>query len=235
MIIIIERDDIVLKELFSMLARTLLVLTVLFFMVKLMGKKQVSQMNMFDYIIGITLGSIVADVSMDIEKNLLSGISCILLYCFISIIISELSLKSIKFREFFNGKDTIIIERGKLLKKNMKSCKITVNNLETEARLMGYFSLDEIDYAIMENNGKISFKPKEKNKPLEKGDYLDKVIDDGLVYNLIIDGEYVVKNMEKVGKDKKWINHYLKVNGYKFSDILLLTIDGNDKVMVYKR
>ena len=133
MIIIIERDDIVLKELFSMLARTLLVLTVLFFMVKLMGKKQVSQMNMFDYIIGITLGSIVADVSMDIEKNLLSGISCILLYCFISIIISELSLKSIKLREFFNGKDTIIIERGKLLKKNMKSCKITVNNLETGA------------------------------------------------------------------------------------------------------
>lgn len=169
MIIIIERNDIVLKELFSMLARTLLVLTVLFFLVKLMGKKQVSQMNMFDYIIGITLGSIVADVSMDIEKNLLSGISCILLYCFISIIISELSLKSIKLREFFNGKDTIIIERGKLLKKNMKSCKITVNNLETEARLMGYFSLDEIDYAIMENNGKISFKPKEKNKPLEKG------------------------------------------------------------------
>lgn len=218
-----------------MLARTLLVLTVLFFLVKLMGKKQVSQMNMFDYIIGITLGSIVADVSMDIEKNLLSGISCILLYCFISIIISELSLKSIKLREFFNGKDTIIIERGKLLKKNMKSCKITVNNLETEARLMGYFSLDEIDYAIMEKNGKISFKPKEKNKPLEKGDYLDKVIDDGLVYNLIIDGEYVVNNMEKVGKDKKWINHYLKVNGYKLSDILLLTIDGNDKVMVYKR
>lgn len=218
-----------------MLARTLLVLTVLFFLVKLMGKKQVSQMNMFDYIIGITLGSIVADVSMDIEKNLLSGISCILLYCFISIIISELSLKSIKLREFFNGKDTIIIERGKLLKKNMKSCKITVNNLETEARLMGYFSLDEIDYAFMENNGKISFKPKEKNKPLEKGDYLDKVIDDGLVYNLIIDGEYVVNNMEKVGKDKKWINHYLKVNGYKLSDILLLTIDGNDKVMVYKR
>lgn len=235
MIIIIERNDIVLKELFSMLARTLLVLTVLFFLVKLMGKKQVSQMNMFDYIIGITLGSIVADVSMDIEKNLLSGISCILLYCFISIIISELSLKSIKLREFFNGKDTIIIERGKLLKKNMKSCKITVNNLETEARLMGYFSLDEIDYAIMENNGKISFKSKEKNKPLEKGDYLDKVIDDGLVYNLIIDGEYVVNNMEKVGKDKKWINHYLKVNGYKLSDILLLTIDGNDKVMVYKR
>ena len=134
MIIIIERNDIVLKELFSMLARTLLVLTVLFFLVKLMGKKQVSQMNMFDYIIGITLGSIVADVSMDIEKNLLSGISCILLYCFISIIISELSLKSIKLREFFNGKDTIIIERGKLLKKNMKSCKITVTAARTILR-----------------------------------------------------------------------------------------------------
>ena len=74
MIIIIERDDIVLKELFSMLARTLLVLTVLFFMVKLMGKKQVSQMNMFDYILGIPLGSIVADVSMDIDNNLLSGL-----------------------------------------------------------------------------------------------------------------------------------------------------------------
>ena len=93
------------NETLNIILRTILILTILFIIFKLMGKKQVSQMNIYDYIIGITIGSIAADISLDLEKDLTAGIICLLIYCISSIIVSYLSLKSIKLRSFFNGKE----------------------------------------------------------------------------------------------------------------------------------
>ena len=101
------------NELLHIVLRTILVLIIIFFLFKLLGKKQVSQMNMFDYITGITIGSIVADISLDIEKNLLGGLISLLIYCLTSIAISYISLKSIKLRNFFDGTETILISNGK--------------------------------------------------------------------------------------------------------------------------
>ena len=154
----------------NVIIRTVFVLIILFFLFKVMGKKQVSQMSMFDYITGITIGSIVADISLDIEKNLSAGIICLLIYCFTDLLLSYLSLKSIKLRNFFNGKEVILIEKGYINRKNMAKNKITINILETEARVNGYFNLNEINNAILEPNGKISFEPKENNKPVTKKD-----------------------------------------------------------------
>ena len=129
------------NETIHIILRTILVLVILFLVFKLLGKKQISEMNMFDYITGITIGSIVADISLDIEKNLLGG----LIYCLISMLISYLSLKSIPLRNFFNGKETILMSSGHLIRKNMSQNKITINVLEREARLMGYFHLEELN------------------------------------------------------------------------------------------
>ena len=156
------------NEIINISLRTIFVLIIIFFLFKLMGKKQVSQMDMFDYITGITIGSIVADISLDIEKNILAGLICLIIYCFTSILISYLSLKSIKLRNFFDGKETILIENGNINRDNLRKNKININILETEARLMGYFNLNEINNAILEPNGKISFEPKEKEKPSTK-------------------------------------------------------------------
>ena len=147
---------------------TFLSISVLFILAKLMGNKQISQLSTFDYITGITIGSIVADISLDIEKNLLGGLISLLIYCLISMLISYLSLKSIPLRNFFNGKETILMSSGHLIRKNMSQNKITINVLEREARLMGYFHLEELNTIILESNGKISFEPKEKNKLLFK-------------------------------------------------------------------
>lgn len=213
------------NETINIILRTLLVLIIIFIMFKIMGKKQVSQMNMFDYITGITIGSIVADISLDIEKNLISGIICLLIYCFTDIIISYLSLKSISLRNFFEGKEVILIEKGILNRKNMSKNKITINMLETEARINGYFNLEEINNAILETNGKISFEPKEK--PLSKKE------DNPIVYNLIIDGEIIEDNLKHINKDKIWLNHELKLLGKKKEDILLLTSDKTYKINIY--
>ena len=200
-----------------------------------MGKKQVSQMSMFDYITGITIGSIVADISLDINKNLLSGIICLLIYCIIDIAISYLSLKSIKLRSLFEGKETPLIINGKINKNNMAKNKININILQTEARLMGYFNLDEINNAILEPSGMISFEPKEKEKPTTKKDMGITSSNKGLVYNLIIDGEILKDNLIHAKKTEKWLNHELKVKGKKLEDILLLTIDGDEKITIYNK
>jgi len=200
-----------------------------------MGKKQVSQMSMFDYITGITIGSIVADISLDIEKNLLSGIICLLIYCLTDLLISYLSLKSIALRNFFNGREVILIENGNINEKNMSKNKITINDLETEARIMGYFNISDINNAVLEPNGKISFELKDKLKPTTKKDMSIKTDNSPLVYNLIIDGTIIESNLIHLNKDKKWLYHELKVLGYKQKDILLLTMDKNNKLNVYKK
>ena len=219
----------------NVIFRTILVLIILFFLFKIMGKKQVSQMSMFDYITGITIGSIVADISLDIEKNLKAGIICLLIYCFTDLFLSYLSLKSIKLRNFFNSKEVILIENGKINRKNMSKNQITINILETEARVNGFFNLDDINNAILEPNGKISFEPKENNKPITKKDMNIKTNNKPIIYNIIIDGEIVDENLKHINKDKKWLYHELKVLGKRKEDILLLTIDTNNKINIYPK
>ena len=221
------------NETLNVILRTLLILVLIFILFKLMGKKQVSQMSMFDYITGITIGSIAADISLDIDKNLTSGIICLIIYCLIDIILSYLSLKSVTLRNFFEGKETPLIIEGKINRKNMAKNKITINILQTEARLMGYFNLDEINNAILEPSGMISFEPKDKVKPATKKDMGVTSNDKGLVYNLIIDGEIVKDNLLHAKKTEKWLQHELKVIGKKIEEILLLTIDGEEKINFY--
>ena len=223
------------NEITNVILRTILVLVLIFFLFKLMGKKQVSQMSMFDYITGITIGSIAADISLDIEKNITSGIVCLIIYCITDILISYLSLKSSKLRKFLEGREVPLIIDGKINRENMSKNKITINILQTEARLMGYFSLDEINTAILEPSGMISFEPKEKVKPATKKDMGVISTDKGLVYNLIVDGEILKDNLKNSKKTEKWLNRQLKVHGKKLEDILLLTIDNEEKINIYSK
>ena len=216
--------------------RTILVLVILFFITKMMGKKQISELNFFDYIVGITIGSIAADISLDIEKDMLAGIAALFIYGFISYIISFVSIKSILARRFFIGVPTVLVEKGKIIESGLKKSKIDVNDLLMVARENGYFNLDEIDYALMEVNGNISFLPKEKEKSVTKRDMKIKCSNEGLTVNAIIDSKYMVNNMKAINKDKEWLDHELKVNGYdNYDNILLATIDNNYKVTIYEK
>ena len=221
---------------FNICFRTILVLIILFFITKMMGKKQISELNFFDYVVGITIGSIAADISLDIEKNMIAGISALFIYGFISYIISFVSIKSILARRFFIGVPTVLVEKGKIIESGLKKSKIDVNDLLMEARENGYFNLDKIDYALMEVNGNISFLPKEKEKPVTKRDMKIKCSNEGLTVNAIIDSKYMVNNMKAINKDKEWLDHELKVNGYdNYDNILLATIDNNYKVTIYEK
>lgn len=226
----------IMSDFLNICFRTILILIILFFITKMMGKKQISELNFFDYVVGITIGSIAADISLDIEKDMLAGIAALFIYGFISYIISFVSIKSILARRFFIGVPTVLVEKGKIIESGLKKSKIDVNDLLMVARENGYFNLDEIDYALMEVNGNISFLPKENDKPVTKKDMKIKCNNEGLTVNAIIDSKYMANNMKAINKDKEWLDHELKVNGYdNYDNILLATIDNNYKVTIYEK
>ena len=134
--------------------------TVLFILTKLMGDKQISQLTMFDYIIGITIGSIAAEMATALESDYSEPLTAMIVYALVAVAISILSSKSIKFRRFLYGTSLILLDNGILYKENFKTAKLDINEFLVQCRTSGFFNINDIQTAILESNGKISFLPK---------------------------------------------------------------------------
>lgn len=211
-------------------------MVILFFFTKAMGRKQLSQLNLYDYIVGITIGSVAADISIDLETHFWHGVLVMFVYTIVSILISHFTAKSIKFRRFVTGVPIIVIEDGKIIEDNVEKSKLDINDLLQEARTNGYFDISEIEFAIMESNGKISFLQKSKYSPLTPSDAKVKVDYKGLCSNLVIDGHIMSNNLKIIKKDDKWLLTRLKKEGYNNpKDLLLVTCDSKEKLTVYKK
>lgn len=224
------------NELLFIIFRTILVLVILFFLTKCMGKKQVGQMNIYDYLIGITIGSIAADISLDIEKDLVAGIASLVIFGISSVLVTFLTLRSINFRRIFTGIPTILIENGNIIENNLRREGIDINDLQEEARQNGYFDLDKVSYAILETSGKISFMPKSGEEVVTRNDMKIKVNPSSLCANIIIDGQLLENNLSNMYKDKSWLDKELKKRGYKdYSNILLLTLDNRGNIVIYNK
>lgn len=223
-------------EFFYVLIKSIGSIIALFFFTKAMGRKQVSQLNLYDYVIGITIGSVAAEVSINFEAKFLNGLVVMAVYTIVSILIAHLTAKSIKIRRFVVGVPIILIEDGKIIEKMLEKSKIDLSDLLQEARNNGYFDISEIEFAIMEPNGKISFLPKSKYAPLTPNDMKIKVPYKGLCSNLVIDGNIMSNNLKVINKDDKWLLTRLKKLGYDdVSDLLLVTCDSNEKLTVYRK
>ena len=223
-------------EVGHVLLRGFLSLLSLFFVTKLLGKKQVSQLSLFDYVIGISIGNFAAEITTNVEVQIMNGIFAVTLFGIVAYIVSILTMKSIVLRRFFIGTPTIVIQNGKILEQNLKKVKFDINDLLEECRNKDYFNLEEIEYAIIEANGQLSILPKGEYKPLTIKDMNLKPEKQSLCDNIIIDGNVMEKNLINMHKDIKWLNKELKVKGYKdYKNILLATLDINDKLIVYER
>lgn len=225
-----------LNELLNVTARALSSLITLFLVTKMLGKKQVSQLSLFDYVIGISIGNFAAEMTINLESNEINGILAVIIFGFVAYIVSIATMKSIVLRRFFIGTPTILIQNGKILEKNLRKVKFDVNDLLEEIRTAGYFDLSEVEYAVMEVNGNISVLPKAEYKSLTPKDMNIKVNKESICANVIIDGKIMHKNLENMNKNEKWLNKELKVKGYSdISKILLATLDNNEKLNIYER
>ena len=122
----------------------------LFLITKLIGKKQVSELSLFDYVIGISIGNFAAEISINLETSIFSGLLAVSIYGLVAYFINFLTMKSIRLRRYFVGDPTIIIHQGKIFYNHLKKVKCDVNDLLEQARMSGYFDLSEIAYAVME-------------------------------------------------------------------------------------
>ena len=207
----------------------------LFLVIKILGKKQISELNIFDYIIGLSLGNIAAEMTVNDDITILEGILSMSVYGLFSLFVSFITEKSIWARRLITGEPVVIMENGKISRCQLKKCKIDINDLLQDARESGYFDISEINYAIMEPSGKISFLPKSKYHPTTPNDLKLNVSDGGLVANLILDGNIMEENIKTIGHDKEWLLKRLKKEGYDNpKKLLLVTCDTKEKLTIYK-
>lgn len=219
---------------FDVLFRSVISIMVLFFITELMGKKQISQLNMFDYIIGISIGSIAASLSVDDSIHYFDGILSIIIYGVIATSISFLTTKSIVMRRFFTGTPYILMNDGKINYKNLQKSRLDINDLLQIARENGYYDLSQIHYCILEPSGKVSFLPKAKYMPAACNDMKLKVNENGLCSNLVIDGNLMEENIKEMGKTVEWVETRLSKMGYKdISKLLLVICDNKEQFTVY--
>ena len=223
-------------ELLDVLIRALSSLVILFLVTKMLGKKQVSQLSMFDYVIGISIGNFAAEMTINLDSQFINGLFAVVIFGFIAYFVSIVTMKSITLRRFFMGCSTIIIQNGKLLDKGLKKSKLDINDLLELCRSQGYFDISQIEYAILEANGNLSILPKANYKPITSSDMNLTLPDIGLCANVVIDQKIMKKNLSLVNKDEKWLRKKLKVKGYNdLSNILLVTIDNNNKISIYEK
>ena len=220
-------------EILDVILRCLISLVTLFFVTKMIGKKQVSQFSLFDYVIGISIGNFAAEMALNLDSDYMHGTIAVIVFGIVAYLVSFITLKNLKLRRFFIGDPTIIIEDGKILYKNLKKTKFDINDLLEECRINGYFDISQIDYALMEANGKISFLAKpDYQTPTNKDLKINKQ-KTGLCANLIIDGEIIYESLKIMHKDKKWLMHEINIKSYKLEDIILATLDLEETLKVY--
>lgn len=210
-------------------------IAVLFILTKLSGSRQISEMSFFDYVIGITIGSIAAEMATNIDLEWWKGITAMTIYALTGILLSFISQKSISARKFISGQPIILIEKGKILRKNLFKAKIEINDLLTSARNNGYFNLADIEYAIMETTGKISFMPIAQKRQLTPKDFNFAPMADGLYINVIIDGKIIKKDLKNARITENELKAQLKDRGVKAENILLATIDNKKHLTIFEK
>ncbi len=206
----------------------------LFILTKIMGKRQISQLSFFDYIIGITIGSIAADMAF-IEVNAIwKPALAMLVYGLLAALFSFIGNKSIRFRRLFEGEALILLNNDKLYRNNFKRSKIDINEFLTQCRISGYYDPNEIETAIIEPNGRISFLPKAGKRPVNPEDLGVSVQKASAPFVVISDGKILTDNLEGCGKNEAWLREELKEKKQPpVAKIFLAMTDGNT-VTVYR-
>lgn len=210
-------------------------LIVLFLLAKLMGNKQMSELNMFDYINGITIGSIAAELATGEFTDIYDGVMAMVIYSLVAILLTVISQKSLFLRRFITGKSIIIFNNGKFYNKNLCTAKIDINEILTMCRTKGYFNFDEIQTIILESNGQLSILPKDKNRPLTPDDMKITVMQSGIEAMVVQDGKILEKNLSATGNNKEWLKKELKKQHTDIKDIFIAFCDNNNTLKIHKK
>ena len=215
------------SQLPEVFVRSICSLVSLFLVTKMLGKKQVSQLSLFDYVIGISIGNFAAEMTSNTDIPFVNGIFAVFIFGLVAYLVSILTMKSIVLRRFFMGVPTILIENGKIIESGLKKVKFDINDLLEECRSKGFFELNHIECAIMEASGDISILAKSGYRPVLVNDLDIVVKDEHLRGNVIIDGKLMHNNIKKFNKTSTDIMLFLSFHNIDLDKVLLATLSNN--------
>ena len=210
-------------DIIKIIGTSILSIATLFIITKIMGHKQVSQLDFFDYVCGITIGSIGAELATNLEEPI-QPLIALGIYGVISIILNFLTSKFPRTRKYINGTPTILMSFGKIYRKNLKKAKLDLSEFMLLCREAGYFDLEEIQIAVFEHNGKLSILPKAANRPATPEDFKIPAKATQIGVEVIMDGQILGDNLSRSRKDEKWLKNQLKLQGYDDAKAILLGI-----------
>lgn len=222
-------------------AVSLFSLIAMFVSVKIIGNRQMSELNMFDYINGITIGSIAAEMATSLEGDFLKPLTAMAVYTAAGCFITVLTSKSVKMRRFISGRSLPLIYNGKFLPGNFKKSKVDLSEFLNQCRVQGYFNVGDIGYAFLEENGKISVLPKASARPATPEDigsimHQNAVPEESPFMTLISDGHILYENLKLSGFDEKWLTRKLseqKIGAVK--DVFFAAADSSGTFLAFRR
>lgn len=221
-------------------AVSLFSLIAMFISVKIIGNRQMSELNMFDYINGITIGSIAAEMATSLEGDFLKPLTAMAVYTAAGYFITVLTSKSIRVRRFVSGRSLALIYNGKFLPENFKKSKVDLSEFLNQCRVQGYFNVGDIGYAFLEENGKISVLPKSTARPATPGDigniiHQNAVAEESPFVTLIADGHILYENLRLSGRDEKWLERKLSEQGIgSVNDVFFAAADTSGTFLAFR-
>ena len=215
-------------EIIKVILTALLSVAALFIITKIMGHKQVAQLDFFDYVSGITIGSIGAELATELEKPY-KPLIALCIWGGASILLNLLAHKIPRTRKYINGTPTILMQNGKIYRENLKMAKLDLSEFMLLCRERGYFDLEEIQLAVFEHNGRLSILPKSLDRPLSPRDINLSPKEASIGVEIIMDGRILGENLQRIGRDENWLNKQLGNQGYGDVRSIFLAIYRQDE------
>lgn len=216
----------------EILLRSLFFLIVLFLITKVLGKKQLSQLSFFEYVTGITIGNVGAELATKVEGNIIHGLLSILVFAIAPFIAGLISLKSKTFRDLVEGKASVFIKDGKVMEDNLKKEKYTIDELLGLLRKKDVFDISEVEFALLEANGDFSVMLKKQNQPVTPKDLNLSVAAVKETQTIIMDGSILDEPLSTIGLNRNWLHTELDKLGVILENVFLGQANSNGELTV---
>ena len=215
--------------------RTVFLYLVLILSIRLMGKRQIGQMEASEFVVTMLVANLASIPMQDSGIPLFSGLIPILTVLGMELVISWVALHNIRLRNILCGKPVILIENGNILQQNLRKTRVNLDELTGLLREKDVLDLQSVQYAILETNGNLSVFPYPKEKPASAKEAGIQVKKQHLPFTIISDGVLLEENLRKAKKDAAWVEKVLQQHRASIRDTWLLTVDGGDRVLFYRK
>ena len=209
------------------LIRTILLYMLIIFSLKIMGKRQISELQTSELVVTLLVSNIATIPMQNPGQPLISGAIPIIALVIFEVVVSVIMLKNSKFRKFLCGSPIVVIDDGKIMQNELKTLRMTVEDLSEELRQLDVFSLEYVSYAIVETNGKLSVLKKPDKQPPDASSLGIEVPDEGIDAVVVSDGEISDFSLSLCGLSKEWIEEVVQNENIKISDIFIMTANKN--------